>query len=222
MKIKVLKNILSANDQRAQENRELFDGHKVCAINITASPGAGKTSTIMAAIRALKGKIGIGVIEGDISSSIDAEAVSKEGVPAVQINTGGACHLDATMLSNAFDSLPLAEIDLLFIENVGNLICPASFALGEHKKVLVASVPEGDDKPYKYPVMYNQSDLVILNKIDLLPYVKFDRQRFIDAVRGLNKNATIIEISCTTGEGIERWLEWLATAVAHRSDRELT
>lgn len=222
MKIKVLQNILSANDQRAQENHELFEGHKVCAINITASPGAGKTSTIMAAIRALKGEIGIGVIEGDISSSIDAEAVSKEGIPAVQINTGGACHLDATMLSNAFDSLPLAEIDLLFIENVGNLICPASFALGEHKKVLVASVPEGDDKPYKYPVMFSQSDLVILNKIDLLPYVKFDRQRFIDAVRGLNKNATIIEISCTTGEGIERWLEWLATAVAHRSDRELT
>ncbi len=222
MKIKVLQNILSANDQRAQENHELFDGHQLCAINITASPGAGKTSTIMAAIRALKGEIGIGVIEGDISSSIDAEAVSKEGIPAVQINTGGACHLDATMLSNAFDSLPLAEIDLLFIENVGNLICPASFALGEHKKVLIASVPEGDDKPYKYPVMFNQSDLVILNKIDLLPYVKFDRQRFIDAVRGLNKNATIIEISCTTGEGIERWLEWLATAVAHRSDRELT
>jgi len=219
MKVKVLKNILSANNQRAQENHELFDSHKVCAINITASPGAGKTSTIMAAIRALKGEIGIGVIEGDISSSIDAEAVAKEGIPAVQINTGGACHLDATMLSNAFGSLPLAEIDLLFIENVGNLICPASFALGEHKKVLIASVPEGDDKPYKYPVMFNQSDLVILNKIDLLPYVKFDRQRFIDAVRGLNKNATIIEISCTTGEGMEKWLEWLATAVARRSDR---
>jgi hydrogenase nickel incorporation protein HypB len=217
MKIKVLKNILSANDHRAQENHELFNNHQICAINITASPGAGKTSTIMAAIRELKGEIGIGVIEGDISSSIDAESVSKEGIPAVQINTGGACHLDATMLSNAFDSLPLAEIDLLFIENVGNLICPTSFALGEHKKVLVASVPEGDDKPYKYPMMFSQSDLVILNKIDLLPYVKFDRQRFIDAVRGLNKDATIIEISCTTGEGIERWLEWLTTAVVrHR------
>lgn len=220
MKVKVLQNILSANDQRAQENHELFDSHTVCAINITASPGAGKTSAIMAAIRALKDEIGIGVIEGDISSTIDAEAVSEEGIPAVQINTGGACHLDATMLSNAFDSLPLAEIDLLFIENVGNLICPASFALGEHKKVLIASVPEGDDKPYKYPVMFSQSDLVILNKIDLLPYVKFDRQRFIDAVRGLNKDAAIIEISCTTGEGVEKWLEWLIATIDDTSEQQ--
>ncbi len=171
MEIKVLKNILSANDQRAKENHELFDREKVFAVNITASPGAGKTSLIMATIKALKEEWRIGVVEGDVSSSIDAETVGKEGIPVVQINTGGACHLDATMLANAFSSLPLQDLDLLLIENVGNLICPAAFALGENRNVLVASVPEGDDKPYKYPVMFSKADLVVLSKVDLLPYV---------------------------------------------------
>jgi len=214
MEIKVLKDILSANDQRAKENRELMDRNGIFAINITASPGAGKTSLIMETIRQLKAKTKIGVIEGDVSSSIDAETVAKEGIPVVQINTGGTCHLDATMLSNAFDNLPLQQIDLLFIENVGNLICPASFALGEDRNVLVASVPEGDDKPHKYPVMFSNADLVVLNKIDLLPHVDFDLQAFCEAVRGLNEKAHILEISCKTGQGTDRWVEWLANQLS--------
>jgi len=209
MEIKILKDILSANDQRAKENRELMDRNGIFAINITASPGAGKTSLIMETIRQLKAKTKIGVIEGDVSSSVDAEIVAKEGIPVVQINTGGTCHLDATMLSNAFDNLPLQEIDLLFIENVGNLICPASFALGEDRNVLVASVPEGDDKPHKYPVMFSNADLVILNKIDLLPHVDFDLQAFSQAVKGLNEKAHILEISCKTGQEIDKWTAWL-------------
>jgi len=207
--IKVLKNILSANDQRAKENRELMDRNGVFAVNITASPGAGKTSFILETIRRLKQKTRIGVVEGDVSSSVDAETVAKEGIPVVQINTGGTCHLDATMLSNAFDNLPLREIDLLFIENVGNLICPASFALGEDRKVLIASVPEGDDKPLKYPVMFSNADLVILNKIDLLPHVDFDTEAFRRAVKGLNESARILEASCKTGQGIDTWTTWL-------------
>jgi len=214
MEIKVLKDILSANDQRAKENRELMDRNGIFAINITASPGAGKTSLIMETIRQLKAKTKIGVIEGDVSSSIDAETVAKEGIPVVQINTGGTCHLDATMLSNAFDNLPLQQIDLLFIENVGNLICPASFALGEDRNVLVASVPEGDDKPHKYPVMFSNADLVVLNKIDLLPYVDFDLHAFCEAVRGLNEKAHILEISCKTGQGTDRWVAWLANQLS--------
>lgn len=209
MEIKILRDILSANDQRAKENRELMDRNGIFAINITASPGAGKTSLIMETIRRLKAKTKIGVIEGDVSSSVDAETVAKEGIPVVQINTGGTCHLDATMLSNAFDNLPLQQIDLLFIENVGNLICPASFALGEDRNVLVASVPEGDDKPHKYPVMFSNADLVILNKTDLLPHVDFDRQAFCEAVKGLNEKAHILEMSCKTGQGVETWTAWL-------------
>ncbi len=214
MEIKILRDILSANDQRAKENRELLDRNGVFAINITASPGAGKTSLVMETIRQLKAKTRIGVIEGDVSSSVDAETVAKEGIPVVQINTGGTCHLDATMLSNAFDNLPLQEIDLLFIENVGNLICPASFALGEDRNVLVASVPEGDDKPLKYPVMFSNANLVVLNKIDLLPYVDFDLQAFCEAVRGLNEEAEIFEVSCKTGQGTDRWVAWLANQLS--------
>ena len=222
MEIKILRDILSANDQRAKENRELMDRNGIFAINITASPGAGKTSLIMETIRQLKAKTRIGVIEGDVSSSIDAETVAKEGIPVVQINTGGTCHLDATMLSNAFDNLPLQQIDLLFIENVGNLICPASFALGEDRNVLVASVPEGDDKPLKYPVMFSNANLVILNKIDLLPHVDFDLQAFCEAVKGLNETAQILEVSCKTGQGVETWTAWLVDqlSIFHRSISE--
>jgi len=209
MEIKVLRDILSANDQRAKENRALLDRHGILAINITASPGAGKTSLILETIRKLKAKTKIGVVEGDVSSTVDAETVGKEGIPVIQINTGGTCHLDATMLSNAFDNLPLQEIELLFIENVGNLICPASFALGEDRNVLIASVPEGDDKPYKYPVMFSKAHLVVLNKIDLLPHVDFDLQAFTTAVTGLNEGVQIFEVSCKTGQGIERWISWL-------------
>jgi len=209
MEVKVLKNILNANDQRAQENRGRFDSDRIFTVNVTASPGAGKTSLILALIRALRKTYRIGVVEGDVSSSIDAEAVGNEGIPVVQINTGGACHLDATMLSNAFADLPMEELDLLVVENVGNLICPASFALGEHLNLLVASVPEGHDKPHKYPLMFSKSDVVVLNKTDLLPYVPFDREAFAKGVAGLNDRARIFELSCRTGEGVDALAAWL-------------
>jgi hydrogenase nickel incorporation protein HypB len=209
MEIKVVKDILGANEQIAQKNRQLFDGNKVFVANLMASPGAGKTSLILETIKRLKGKTKIGVVEGDISSSLDAEAISKEGVPVVQINTGGECHLDANMTSTALPSVPLKDIDLLLIENVGNLICPAEFALGENIKVLVASTPEGDDKPFKYPLMFHEADAVLINKIDLLPYVKFDVDAFSKTVKGINQKVEVFPISCTTGDGIDQWVSWL-------------
>jgi hydrogenase nickel incorporation protein HypB len=209
MEIKVLKDILSANEQIARKNRDLLEKNKVFAINIMASPGAGKTSLVLQTIKALRDKVKVGVIEGDISSSIDAQTVGKEGVPVVQINTGGECHLDANMIQNALNNLPLKDIDLLLIENVGNLVCPAEFNLGEHRKVLVASVPEGDDKPHKYPLMFTTVDAVVLNKIDLLPYVKFNADAFTKAVKGINAKVAIFPVSCTTGEGIPAWAKWL-------------
>jgi hydrogenase nickel incorporation protein HypB len=211
MEIKVLKNILGANDQIAAKNRELLDVHKVFAVNIMASPGAGKTSVVVQTIRALKGKVKIGVIEGDIASSIDAETVAKEGVPVVQINTGGECHLESFQIQNALNNMPLADIDLLLIENVGNLVCPAEFSIGEDLKVLIASVPEGDDKPFKYPLMFNTVDVLVLNKIDLLPYVKFNVDAYTKTVKNINAKAKIFKVSCTTGEGVQTWAKWLAT-----------
>ncbi len=216
MEIKVLKDILSANEQIAERNRQLLDSKGVFAVNLMSSPGAGKTSLILETIKELKGKTRIGVIEGDVSSSLDAETIGKEGVPALQINTGGACHLDANMLSNALNNLPLQDIQVLFIENVGNLICPAGFALGEHKKVLVSSIPEGDDKPFKYPLMFHKADAVLINKIDLLPYLKFDTQAFSQAVRGINGKVELFQISCATSQGIQEWVSWLLTQMSRR------
>jgi len=209
MEIKVLKDILSANEQIAERNRRLLDSKGVLAINVMSSPGAGKTSLILETIRRLKGKVRIGVIEGDVSSSLDAEKVSKKKVPVIQINTGGECHLDANMTSRALDNLSLDDIELLLIENVGNLICTAEFQLGEHKKVVILSVPEGDDKPYKYPLMFHVADVVLVNKIDLLPYLKFDMEGFSKAVRGINQKVKIFPISCTTHQGIEEWVSWV-------------
>jgi hydrogenase nickel incorporation protein HypB len=209
MEIKVLKNILSANEQIAERNRQLLDSHGVFTVNLMSSPGAGKTSLIMETIKRLRGKVKVGVIEGDVSSSMDAETVAKAGVPVLQINTDGGCHLDANMVSSAFNNFPLREVELLIIENVGNLICPAEFALGEHRKVVIASVPEGDDKPYKYPLMFDIADAVLVNKIDLLSYLNFDVQAFTQAVKGINEKAEIIHVSCVNGRGIEQWVSWL-------------
>ena len=209
MEIKVVKDILGANEQIAARNQQLLDSNKVFAVNLMSSPGAGKTSLILATLKRLKGKIKVGVIEGDVSSSLDAEVIGKEGVPVVQINTGGGCHLDANMVFSALGSVPLKDIKLLFIENVGNLICPAEFALGEHRKVLISSTPEGDDKPFKYPLMFHEVDAVLINKIDLLPYLKFDVQAFSRTIKGMNEKVRIIPISCVTGEGIEEWVSWL-------------
>ena len=216
MEIKVLKDILGANEQIAEKNRQLLDSKGVFAVNLMSSPGAGKTSLILATIKRLKGEIKIGVIEGDVSSSLDAETVSTEGVPVVQINTGGTCHLDANMVSNALSNVPLQDIELLFIENVGNLICPASFALGAHKRVLISSLPEGDDKPFKYPLMFDIADVVVINKIDLLPYLKFDTEAFCQAIKGINEKVKIFQISCATGQGIQEWTSWLLTQMSRR------
>lgn len=216
MKIKVLKDILSANEQLAERNRQLLDSQGVFAVNLMSSPGAGKTSLILETIKKLKGKIKLGVIEGDVSSSLDAERIGKENVPVLQINTGGGCHLDANMAHNALNNMPLQDIELLIIENVGNLICPAEFALGEHKKVVISSVSEGDDKPLKYPLMFHKADIVLTNKIDLLPYLNFDIQAFSRAIKGINEKVEIIPISCVTGEGIEEWASWLLSQMKQR------
>ncbi|RLC94633.1 MAG: hydrogenase accessory protein HypB [Chloroflexi bacterium] len=209
MEIKVVKDILSVNDQMAERNRAVFEAKGLSVINIMSSPGSGKTSLILETVRRLKGKVGMAVVEGDISSSIDAEKISQEQVPVVQINTGGECHLDAGMINRALDSLPLDDIRLLLIENVGNLVCPGEFNLGESKKVLILSVPEGDDKVYKYPLMFSIADLVLVNKVDLLAYTRFDVERLTGAVRAINQRAEVLRVSCTTGEGIDDWVSWV-------------
>jgi hydrogenase nickel incorporation protein HypB len=193
----------------AAENRRLLDRHGVLVVNIMASPGAGKTSLILRTIAELQGRLRVGVIEGDVAGRVDADKVAETGSPVVQINTGGGCHLDAPQVQSALQRLPLAELDLLFIENVGNLICPTGFALGEHLNVMIAHVPEGDDKPIKYPGMFTVVDALILNKVDLMPYVDFRRDAFHTAFRALNARAPLFELSCRTGEGIEAWVEWL-------------
>ncbi len=209
MKVEIVKNILSANEQIAQENRRLFDEKGIFVLNIMAAPGAGKTSLIERTIEALRERLRIGVIEGDVASTIDADRIARLGIPAVQINTGGACHLDANMVRVALPRLSLDEIDLLLIENVGNLICPTNFALGEHLKVIVASTPEGDDKPYKYPGMFSVVDVLALNKVDLLPLLEFDLDYFRRGVEALNPDAALFPISCKTGEGVQEWIDWL-------------
>ena len=210
-RIEVVTRVLSANDRIAQENQALLADRCILAVNIMASPGAGKTSLILSTARALSGRMRTGVIEGDVASQIDADKVAREGFPVVQINTGGECHLDALSIQQAFRSLPMEEIDLLFIENIGNLICPVEFRLGEGLRVAVASVPEGDDKPYKYPGIFTAVDAVVLNKADLAPYIDFDLSAFRGAVAGLNPRAPLFELSCRTGEGVAAWADWIET-----------
>ena len=211
--ISVVEKILSANDRLAQENRTRIDSAGVFSINIMASPGAGKTSLIEQTVRALQGKLRIGMINGDIATSLDADRAAAAGAQAVQINTGGECHLDAIMLQEALPRMDLSTIDLLIVENVGNLICPASFMLGTHKNVLVASIPEGDDKPYKYPGMYRGTDAVVINKIDLLPYVSFRMDYFQKGIEVLNPGVVQFQLSCRTGEGLDAWRDWLISQV---------
>jgi hydrogenase nickel incorporation protein HypB len=193
----------------ALENRTLLDEKGILAVNVMASPGAGKTSLILRSIAALEGHLRVGVIEGDIAGRVDADKVAETGTPVVQINTGGGCHLDAPQVQSALRELPLDEIDLLFIENVGNLVCPTGFALGEHVNMMIANVPEGHDKPVKYPGMFTVVDALVLNKIDLLPYIEFDLDAFRTAVRALNPKAPMFQVSCKTGEGIDTWAQWL-------------
>ncbi len=212
MKIQVVENVLSANEQIALENRRLFDEKGVFVLNFMAAPGAGKTSLIERTIEALRHRLRISVIDGDVASTIDADRIARLGIPAVQINTGGACHLDANMVRSALSKVSLDETDLLFVENVGNLICPTGFALGEHLKVMIASTPEGDDKPYKYPGMFSVVDVLALNKVDLLPLLEFRMDYFRRGVEALNPDVAFFPLSCKTGKGVDEWVEWLVAA----------
>ena len=209
MKIKVVTRILEANDRIAEENRKRFRAAGVFVVNLMGAPGAGKTLLLEQTIRALKPRLRFGVIEGDIAGSDDAERIAALGVPVVQINTGGACHLDANMISEVLDDLPLSELDMLMIENVGNLVCPAEFKVGEDMKMMVLSVTEGHDKPLKYPLMFRESSALVLNKIDLLPYVNADIGKMRGDALALNPGMKIFEVSCTTGAGIDAWTPWL-------------
>ena len=210
-RITIVEKIFDANERLANENRRRFDEYHVFAINLMASPGAGKTSLILATIKALLDqKVRIGVIEGDTAPvTIDADKISAAGIPVIQINTGGECHLDAVMVENALNQLPIEDLDLVIVENVGNLICPAAFKLGTHANVLIASVPEGDDKPYKYPNIYRGLEVLIINKTDLLPYLDFDMDYFRQGVEILNPGLETFALSCKTGAGLEDWLLWL-------------
>ena len=213
MKIPVVRNILEVNDRIADQNREIFDRNNLFVINLMSSPGAGKTSLLEKTIEQLKDRLHMGVIEGDIQCSFDAERIAKKGVEAIQINTDGACHLDGNMIREAMSQLDLSALDLLIVENVGNLVCPAEFKVGENMKVMLLSVTEGDDKPLKYPLMFQESRVLIINKIDLLPYVDCRVDKIKEAVSQLNRDMIIFEVSCKTGEGIDAWANWLEKQV---------
>lgn len=205
--------VLAANDRIAAANREIFDQTGVLVINLMSSPGAGKTSLLERTAEALAGKVRLGVITGDIATDHDAQRLEKCGIPAIQLTTGTACHLDSNMIASALDRVNLSDIDILMIENVGNLVCPAEFAVGEHYKVMILSITEGDEKPLKYPLMFRESSLLILNKTDLLHLTNFDMEEARQNALKINPNLQILELSCTTGEGVDRWLAWL---VEHR------
>lgn len=226
-RIQVVENILSANERLAAENRAALDAAGVFSLNFMASPGAGKTSLIEQTVKGLAGRMNMAVIDGDIATSIDAERAAAAGALAVQVNTGGECHLDAVMLHDALPQLDLEKaaaagspVRLLIVENVGNLVCPAAFQLGTHKSILIASIPEGDDKPYKYPGMYRGVEALVINKIDLLPYVPFDMEYFRQGVEILNPGLITFPVSCRTGEGMQAWLDWVIRSVQHHNPGE--
>ncbi len=222
-KIEVIQNVLEANEAIARRNRELLEKHGILGINVMSGPGAGKTSLILQTIAGLRDRLNVAVIEGDVASTVDAEKVQDEARAVVQINTRNmpeSCSLTAAMIESALKELPLDEVDLVLIENIGNLICPSEFALGEHRRVVISSLPEGDDKTAKYPLIFVDADVVIVNKIDLLPYLDFDLAAFREAVRGLNSEALVLQLSCKTGQGVEEWRSWvLEQASLNRSGR---
>ena len=222
-KIEVIQNILEANETIARRNQQLLDKHNVFAINIMSSPGAGKTSLIQQTLTRLKDKLNVAVIEGDVASTVDAEKVQSDAKAVIQINTRTMpenCSLIAAMIEPALKDIHLDDIDMLLIENVGNLICPSEFTLGEHKRVVISSLPEGDDKPIKYPLIFIDADAVIINKMDLLPYVDFDIAAFRNSVAGLHPEAEIFELSCKTDEGIERWCSWILAQVKSNATKQ--
>lgn len=224
MEIDISKPILDRNERLAAENREIFDLHDIYVLDLLASPGAGKTSTILATITALRDRYRIAVIEGDIASNVDAEKIAAQGIPAVQINTGGACHLESDMIRRAISALDLADLDLIIIENVGNLVCPTDFYLGENAKAMILSVPEGHDKPRKYPNIFALARAVVLNKYDTIEMFDFDEAEFRASVHSLNAAAPVFPMSATRGQGIEAWAEWLIEQIedarATRAGRE--
>jgi hydrogenase nickel incorporation protein HypB len=222
MSVKVItvgEKILGANEDKAKENKKRLDKTRTLTINIMSSPGAGKTSLILNTIKHFKDKARIAVIEGDVASSVDADKVNAVGIPVVQINTQGGCHLDAFMIEKALNNLSIDKADILFIENVGNLICPNEYLLGEDIRLMIASMPEGDDKPYKYPAMFADTDIVILNKTDLQPYLDFKEGAFRKVLIGLNPDVTIIPVSCKTGAGLDAWYTWLEEKLKKKQNR---
>ncbi len=216
MKIEIVENVLKYNKDQAEKNRKVFSDNSILVVNILSSPGAGKTSLIIETIKRLKDSLRIGVIEGDISSTYDAEKIKKYIDDIVQINTGGSCHLNATMIMQAVEKLGIKDLDLIFIENVGNLICPVGFDLGEDYKVVLSSVNEGDDKPVKYPPVFIKSDLILLNKMDLIAGSDFDLAFFEKKVNELNPAAPIIRFSCKNGENLESWISWIVKNIKQK------
>ena len=215
--IPIVKKIMSANDQIAEENQEFLNSKNILTVNMMASPGSGKTSLILKTIENISSQFKIAVIEGDTAPvTIDSDKISNLNIPVIQINTGGECHLDALMVRKGLEQLDLSNIDLLIIENVGNLVCPAAFRLGEHFSIVIASIPEGDDKPYKYPNIYRGIRSLILNKIDLLPYVDFNIDYFKQGIEVLNPGVAFFPLSCKTGVGLGKWADWLKTRIQEK------
>ena len=210
MKINVMQEVLQANDRIAAENSALFKKNRNLVLNLMSSPGAGKTSLLEKTAEKLAGKMRLGVVVGDIETTRDADRIAKYNIPAIQLTTGTACHLDANMVASALPHMPLDKIDVLVVENIGNLVCPAEFIVGEDYKIMILSVTEGDEKPLKYPLMFRESALMLINKIDLLQYTNFNLQEARDNARKINPDIDIIEISCTKGTGLDEWVSWLA------------
>lgn len=220
IRVPIVEKILNANDKMAALTRGKLDENKVLALNLMASPGAGKTSFILETIKRIKDSYRLGVIEGDTAPvTIDSDKISAAGMPAVQINTGGGCHLEASMVSDGIDQLPLSDLDLIIVENVGNLVCPAAWDIGTHMNVLIASIPEGDDKPYKYPNIYRGLQVLIINKTDLLPYIDFDMDYFRKGVELLNPGLITFTVSCKTGDGMDAWIDWVKEEIRIQKNR---
>lgn len=219
MQIKVMTNILEKNDQIAATLQERFDKAGIFVLNLLGSPGCGKTSLLEKTIGALKETLSIAVIEGDLFTDKDAQRIEQHGAPVVQINTGGGCHLDANMINSALDCLDLTALDIIVIENVGNLVCPAEFNIGEDSKATVLSITEGDDKPLKYPLIFKQASAVILNKVDLLPYTNFDMQSAVKDITSIHPEVNLLQVSCQTGTGLEGWYNWLIEQVSIKKAR---
>ncbi|HOK09116.1 MAG TPA: hydrogenase nickel incorporation protein HypB [Candidatus Hydrogenedens sp.] len=221
MKVDVVQKVLKANDDIAKLVRSRFDEHHVFCINMISAPGSGKTSLIESALKHGLSGVRLGVIEGDPETTRDAERIAKYEIPVVQINTAGGCHLESQLVLQALDKLPLSEIDLLIIENVGNLVCPVGFDLGERARVAVVSVTEGHDKPFKYPKLFQTANLVILNKVDLLPHVPFDVDEFTQGIQAIQPGVPILHVSCTRGDGVGAWVQWLIERISAGTKNEM-